>query len=50
MTALDQSRKRFLKTLVNMYGSHLLWTDGAQWYSDTKATYSNRKGFTVTEG
>jgi len=35
MTASDQSRKRFLKTLVNMYGSHPLWTDGAQWYSDT---------------
>jgi hypothetical protein len=26
--------KKFLKTLVRLYGRHPVWTDGAPWYSD----------------
>jgi transposase-like protein len=26
--------RKFLKTLVRLYGRHPVWTDGAPWYSD----------------
>jgi transposase-like protein len=52
--------RKFLKTLVRLYGRHPVWTDGAPWYSNAckrlklehyryKAPYSDRESYTDFE-